>query len=684
MFCDWDQSDLFLFDLVTFAKSLRCSLVSYKLFTNVSLSHTDTERKSIMALTTNKSEFVQADVNSTATAQVAAEQPPVNGSLADAFNWRFGGRRLNGVISYSIGSELLQKLRGRIADIFKNSSDPDIQVGSVCLDNTQTDGIYYSSIVLTMQSSSRKDLGVTYYVLMLAGSNDPVPNRQVDWQGNKFEIQSTASAALDGVYVSVVEQTLAKLHPGAKLLSAGGMVVPADFNFDSDQSVQNLVFNAQSATYMRLTQEIKPDGVINLATAKGDNSLRATISFNRGIVRDVVDQPIRSDIEISFSSGRVGQPGQVDSVNRQSNRVMQFGSTQGYIDAVWAPLDTPNGWGIFNPQVANAPTQKYAARFVITRMENAVVPTLGAFLLQLISATRIGINNAWYQVFYGQSRYVDKKGGMDYTDVGALNLEANLPTTAKPMGNPNGIGDFIDTKSKDFTPEMFGMYMQRIFRQGLIFSMDVPIAGSESWYLQPFERALRGDQSAIYRIMAEADTLTNGNLKRLIGNTPGKSSIVVNDDCVVHLGYYETDDGRRDIRDIDTVAVCNAFGQTDIGYVRKYSDTYFQTGIPLDKRLADRWNIIQAITKNKAVCTGYAYRVTFTDTFITALNEAAKAAGLQFSLSMPMTGATSNIERGRASFVDNAIVSTFGSVGSVGSYGPGGTASNYAPWNNGF
>ena len=77
-----------------------------------------------------------------------------------------------------------------------------------------------------------------------------------------------------------------------------------------------------------------------------------------------------------------------------------------------------------------------------------------------------------------------------------------------------------------------------------------------------------------------------------------------------------------------TIAVNNAFGQTEMAHVRTYSDTYLQTNIALEKRLSDRWNIIQAITKNKAVCTGFAERVTFSEAFLTALNIAAGQAGL--------------------------------------------------------
>ena len=111
-----------------------------------------------------------AGIGATAAAPSVAGIPTVP--------WTFGSRRLNGVISYSLGSEMLSKLRTKIDDIFKTNNDPDIQVGTLLLDNSQVEGIYYSSVILTMQSKTKARFGVAYYILMLAGSNEPLQNQQ--------------------------------------------------------------------------------------------------------------------------------------------------------------------------------------------------------------------------------------------------------------------------------------------------------------------------------------------------------------------------------------------------------------------------------------------------------------------------------------------------------------------------
>ena len=631
-----------------------------------------------MALTFNQGENANkgaapnvAGIGATAAAPSVAGIPTVP--------WTFGSRRLNGVISYSLGSEMLSKLRTKIDDIFKTNNDPDIQVGTLLLDNSQVEGIYYSSVILTMQSKTKARFGVAYYILMLAGSNEPLQNKQKEWMGQKFEVIVPPSAGFDSVYMQPVMQMLVATYgEQTKYNYAGGMIVPADFNYDDAHAMRRLVFNAQAATFMKLLEQANPNGIINLANAKGDNTLQVTLSFNRGIVNDPAGLPTRSDVEITFASGSNMQQNSQASVNRTNNRTETFGKIHGYVDAVWAPVQQNQGWGAFNPQMLTAPTQKYAARFVITEMDNFMVPSLGAFLLQLCSALPLGMRNAWYQAFYGQSRFIDKKGGIDYTDIGALNLEANLPTPKNPAGNPSGIGDFIDTKAKDFTPEMFGMYMHKLFRDGLIYSMDVPVCGAQSWYLDVFACANRGDVHAIEYLVKECDTLTNGYFKK-VWEAQANRQIFLERDNIVHLGYYETDEGCRDIRDVDTIAVNNAFGQTEMAHVRTYSDTYLQTNIALEKRLSDRWNIIQAITKNKAVCTGFAERVTFSEAFLTALNIAAGQAGLNARLNIPATGLSMHVERGVASFIDGAIVpanvggNTFhqGYTGPTGAYNPG-------------
>ena len=208
--------------------------------------------------------------------------------------------------------------------------------------------------------------------------------------------------------------------------------------------------------------------------------------------------------------------------------------------------------------------------------------------------------------------------------------------------------------------------------------MDVPVCGAQSWYLDVFACANRGDVHAIEYLVKECDTLTNGYFKK-VWEAQANRQIFLERDNIVHLGYYETDEGCRDIRDVDTIAVNNAFGQTEMAHVRTYSDTYLQTNIALEKRLSDRWNIIQAITKNKAVCTGFAERVTFSEAFLTALNIAAGQAGLNARLNIPATGLSMHVERGVASFIDGAIVpanvggNTFhqGYTGPTGAYNPG-------------
>lgn len=593
--------------------------------------------------------------------------------------WKFGDMGMMGPISASLGSDSLMKLREKVTEVFKDVQSPELQIRVLALDTQQSNlGLYYSCVVLAMQMPKASNSGVAFYTMVLAGSREAPSNKTENILGQTYEITVTPGEAFDNVYVQRVTEAMRDAFPQSQLYNVGGTMVPADFNMDDTVAVHRLCYNASSAVFAELKMRQPDFQDINLAAARNDNNLQVSVNFSRDTIENAVGEPMRADVCVQFKTAHTSTNPN-ESLNNQARRNDSFGQVLGFIDPVWAPVQPQgNAWGMWqNPQMMMQASQKYAARFVITHMESNKVPTLPAYLLLLLSALPVGMNSTWFHAFYNQNRF-DKSSKIDFTDVGALNIEANLPTPKHPAGNPNNRGDRLDTRAKDFTPEAFGNYMMRLFREGLYFSLDVPLAGPQTWYMEVFRAASEGNQEAIHAIVGACDQLTNGAFSQAF-NQPGQArQIFVEQGNIIHMGYYEDSEGRkRDIRDIDHLAVLNVYGETDLNIVRQWSDSFLQTSRPLLQRLAERKNIIMAVTKNRAQITGMATRVTFAHNFLEALNRAAEMAGLHVKTSVPTTGLHA-IDRGVASFVNQALVpANIGSVFYQAGSGPVGGMTNY-------
>lgn len=594
---------------------------------------------------------VTADPQAMAQNAAPAEQGKQN-------SWSFSDAPVIGPIAYSQGSDSLVKLKDKMVEIFKEANSSEMLFQPIVLDNRQVSGIYYSSVVLTLRMKFGNTESVAFYTMLLASTRENPNSKTENVLGQTIEVKVTPGEAYDDVYVQKVVDTVQEAFPGRRYHNAGGTMVPAEFDAEDLSAVRRLVANASTAVYAEIMNANGAMPDLNLATARHDSSLHVTLNFGRATVLDNASAPMRSDIDVNFvirnTKVKTG-----DSLNSQVSRGDQLGKVIGFIEPVWAPVAASQaGWGAFNPQMAMMATQKYAARLVITNMETNQIPTLSGYLLLLLSALPVGISNNWYYAFYQQERFLDKKA-IDFTDVGALNIEANLPPAGQMMAT-EPYGKPIDTKSAEFTSEKYAAYMSRIFREGLFYSLDVPLCGPQTWYLEVFRAASEGNQGAVNAILRAADQLTNGNFSKQFNQGQNVGSIFVEGGNVVHLGYYEAADGsKRDIRDIDHLAVLN-YSPTDPTIARRWSDSFLQTSRPIYLRLADRWNIIQAVTKNRAVLTGVATRVTFSQTFLNCLSNAAAAAGLNVITETPASALSNNIERGVAGFVGQALMSGTG------------------------
>jgi hypothetical protein len=589
-------------------------------------------------------------------------EPRVENRGAQPFSFHTGGL-FAAPISRGVGSEFYSKLKTNLTEVYKQAHE-DTEIALIDLDNINEPALAFSAIIVAIRFKRQANLGVAYHVLLLEATGDKLLPRQETINGQPVESLLVTSDALDDVLMTKAHEKVRRAFPTGPWFNVDGVVVPASFNPDDKYAVHHLALNAGLACSTELSIREPGFADLNLANMANDSSLNVNIGFNRTQIADAVGTPMRSDILINFASKKQGSQNKFTSVN-SGDKEVKVSEVSGYLDLVWNPVATG---GVYNPYVQQlqTQTQKYAARLVITNLASNYSYTPASVLLAMTTALSLRDDNNWIQQF----RPTPSKGNeIDMTDIGALNIESNL------MNEPNGFGTRIDTKADSFKLEDLGQLVAALIQPGLIISLDCPEAGAQSWHLSVFAAASNGS-SAAYRVIYDAaNQLTNGAFAK---HFPQGSSMFVDQNNRVHLGTWTDRNGnKRDIRDIDHIAVCNLTGERNPQVIRDWSDTFLRTQFPLVQRLAARKRMISGLTNETAVFTGFAQRITFSAAFMDALSKGIRETGMAVRINTPLSGSDFNNQRGVAGFAGAALLAPGQTFMQAAGYG--GYANQYAP-----
>lgn len=596
----------------------------------------------------------QRDDNPSSQAHRQADEQP------KGFSFRSMGSMNRTAMGRNPTSEALSKLVKAITTVYTENADKSFEVQVLPIDMNSNTQLSVSVAIVALRDKQNPTAGVAFHTLIVAGSIDAPAPRFENIGGVNTEITRVVGEAYDDTLIKVVRETIARTYgTQIPLYDADAEVVPRTFDLADPQAVFTLAANALFACSQEL--EIHAGGFtdINLAFAERDSNLNVRIAYGQPQFLDPVGLPQRGDIEINFSAAPANQGQQ--QVERTSN----VSVARGFLDLTWAPVVQQQQQGGWAQPVQSF--QRYAARFVMTGLESQQLLTIPAQLLALIPALSLRENNQWVQAFRNNGFGAE---GVDMHDIGAVGIEVNFEN------NPSGIGSRIDTKSDSFKPEHLHKLVASTVQPGLILSLDVPECGSSTWYNGVFAAAAAGNPRANQAIIDAANYLTNGRF----GNHFHGGRIAVDEDNRIHLGHYADRSGvRRDIRDIDYLAVLNMVGEKDLGVVRDWSDTFVKTGFPLALRLAGRKRILTNLV-NDVQITGFARRVTFEADFLDALAKSVAECGLSIRTTAPYADLGS-FERASGDYLRSAMMGS----GSTGVFNNGGGFGNNAgSGNRGF
>lgn len=567
------------------------------------------------------------------------QQPQPQAPRQGTFSFRNLGNLSQQPMSRSPAAEVLSNINKAMRDLYDKTTDSSMSIELIPVDYNSTTELNVSILIVAMQNKQYPQWGIGYHVLIIEGSIEQQAPRTESIMNVNVEIIRTVGDANDVTMRKYVRNLLQKKFGQVVLHYADACVVPRDFNVNDSALVHSLAANALFACHTEM--ETSQSGFIdlNLANAEQDSGLTVRTTFGNPQTNNALGQPVRSDIKIDFSAGPINQqnmPG-----NNTMERVSSIARISGFMDLVWYPVE--NNVNPYSVQQSALSTQRYAARFIITALESTQLLTIPAQLLALISALSLSENNKWINAFRSKNFSSD----IDMHDIGAVNMEVNL------LNDPSGVGERINTKLSSFTPIDLNNLAKATIRAGMILSLDVPESGPDTWYNGVFGAAAGGIATAENEIIKAAIQLTNGAFNR---HWQTGMRVFTPDVNRVHMGYYTDASGiRKDIRDVDHLAVLNLIGKKDPSIIKDWSDTIVKDSWPSEMRLAGRKKIFSALFSD-VVITGFATRVTFSPEFRNALLQGGLAAGLSLRSIDPYTDMAS-YERSVSSTAQASLIS---------------------------
>lgn len=572
--------------------------------------------------------------------QTATEQPANTNAGFKRTGFSFHQERLRAApIGRSTGSEEYIKLKNALTDVYKKQYD-DVSISLIDMDSSIEPDLHYSCILVTMMSKTAPEIGVAYHILLLEATGDKVVSKIETVNNKQIEVPHFSCSAFDDVLFAIANKCMERAFPNIAIYRNGGTVVPRDFDSSNIELVHRLAFNASLACGTSIEMHDKQFKDINLAEMKHDSSLTINVNFTNQTITDCVNAPVRSSAIIGFTSRKNTTAQARSSINNGDNEVV-VSNVSGFVDLVWAPVAGATAMNPYIQQQQQA-TQKYIGRMIVTDIDMQYDCTPGALLLSLATTNALNYQSNWMQAF---KPTFTGKNDIDITDVGALNIEANL--------DPKSPNNRIDTKSENFGLVDLGMYLSAIVRPELWVAVDCPIAGPQTWYTGILADAANGVNEAYQVLYKSADSLTNGRFSKLFqyGN-PMFEDI----DTFIHNGYWIDKNGnKRDIRDFDYTATCNLLGPSDPDSIKDWSDTFLRKDFDIKVLLDARKKMIMGMSGNTAVFTGISQRVTFTQDFLNALSISIKDTGMTVRVLTPLSSSDFNATRGVGTITERSI-----------------------------
>ena len=465
------------------------------------------------------------------------------------------------------------------------------------------------------KNTSGQDIVVVHSLIVEGGKIEPRKFNVNGFHQQQIQIDSTAGDTYTETYWQILTGKLSKFYSNAKFEDAHANIIATEVDLKEPTAVRNILSAATTAVDNTLELFTNPNRfVITSAELKSDQQIRltSTMDFNPTEALTSNGLPVRSDIAITTSLVPVANWQNKDFTNPKLNLV----TTDLYVDLAYvgnAQQGMMGGFGQqFNPYMTSA-FKTYAPRVVITNIDSQYTLSTEMMIMGIINATLLSNQQSWIAGFRNKTT---ASGGPGIRNIASVGYE--VPGLVDKPGLVDlgavSIPDLVNTVCHD----------------QLIYSLDVPEIGDNSYIENIFIAAANGDLGAYNAIIAACNNITNNMFGQM---WQSGNAILVDDKCRIHNGYFYFDNKAVDFREMDYLTILGLFGERNPENVIAYANTFRPDATTELQRLEERYRILQlAEGAGHMHLKGYSRRLTFTSQFIATLLNAFTHAGLTISL----------------------------------------------------
>lgn len=477
--------------------------------------------------------------------------------------------------------------------------------------------------------------------------------RLVQLGNERIEVPVLPQHVFNDNYFGKIQEHLRKSRGvrDLKVLDAGPLVIPTDFSFKEEMRAIHLLVSSVNRCddlVARLTGE-RP---FNITEVKEDKEVFTARLEDSGLpAYDLLGNPNRNDLAITMGRTNKGAPQNNDDFYDADTTINHLSA---FVNLEWAPApQQQNTWGQQQPA-----TQIFMPTVVITQVRQAewiTANTPELYLLALANAFRLTAGTAWARAFL--PKLGRKK---DPSDIGGI-------------GFLTPAGKRINTKGDSFSDADFATLMHTFVREKPAFLIDInPVGENAAIENMLLDAAGSGalKARAVEALFKAGMNLTNGVLAKYFD--PNTAPIAMATNVQVHMGYYfDSNNEKRDIRDLGTLEMLNAT-DGDLNTFNSWYQTMVDTTSNRDMVLKNREGFLRQYLGTSLTITGIADRVLLHPAFIEGLHKALEECGV----AVAFENMTSVFNGQR--FVGNEFIGQYG-VGSVAAahYGNAQTTTGY-------
>ena len=460
----------------------------------------------------------------------------------------------------------------------------------------------------TIRQTTGKDL-VTAILLLLENTAGRLPSRQLNINGQVFEIPSVLSDAFNAGVRGKVQSVLAVNNSNADIRVIGAMSVPDDIATTNDAAIQRLwsyAAEACAASANMATGFLLREKFTVTDFYETDRFSALIDQYTPGVNSNSI--PVRSDLAIRV----VGSSGLNTSADPFNTNQKPIVTVDTFVDLAYEPPKQA-----LPGQVQS--TQCITPIVTITKISSELgEENLELRLLALASATVLAQQYAWASSLNPRTN----RSLLEVRDIGALGYE--IPTLT---GGKQGVK--IDTRSAQWDDTKYADLIHHAIRPNLFFRMHIEECGEMSWLdtvfyqaSMPGERGARAKQAII------------NAMNRLTGNKFSEKftggEMFYDEKTRIPLGYYvdgRQGNSRRPLTDIGYLELLTLLGATDLQYVTNFDTRMANKELTIDQRYREHLDMLDRVLQGEYKLKGSAYSIMVDNTFLSACVAALTAAG---------------------------------------------------------